>query len=359
MTTSRKSQAGLTLIEFMVSIAIGMLLIAAIATLIANQSSTRADLDKSGRMIENGRYAVRVISEDALLAGYWGELATIDPPTMSPVDPCSTSSSAINDALALHVQGFDSSLTPPACVSNAILQPGTDVLVVRHANPDFTDVITGGAVDFTNKVKEGQVYLQTGLDATGLQFAKKLSVAKVTDANALFNAEDSAAFFSLKKKDRTTVAPLRKVQVHIYFVSKCSVEVSSNNCTNADGGSPIPTLKRLELTVDSDAPVFKKVTIAEGIENLQIDYGVDTDADGAPNGADQNGSTLTEANWPNVMTLKIHLLARTSESSVGYVDDKKYVMGTAGQVGPFNNAYKRHAFVQSVRLVNPIMRRAP
>jgi len=210
--------------------------------------------------------------------------------------------------------------------------------------------------------------LQTGLDATGLQFAKKLSVAKVTDADVLFNAEDSAAFFSLKKKDKTTVAPLRKVHVYIYFVSKCSVEVSNNNCTNADGGSPIPTLKRLELTVDSDAPVFKKVTIAEGIENLQIDYGVDTDVDGAPNGADQNGSTLTEANWANVMTLKIHLLARTSERSPGFTDEKRYVLGTHPEIDPADcslgnaelcKSYKRHAFVQSVRLVNPIMRRAP
>lgn len=350
MATSRNSQAGLTLIEFMVSIAIGMLLIAAIATLIANQSSTRADLDQSGRMIENGRYAVRVIAEDAQLAGYWGELSTVTVPGALP-DPCSVAATDLDAAMGVHVQGYDQTATVfPTCISSRLA--GTDVLVVRHANPDVSDVMTGPAVDFA-KVKAGQAYLQTGLDATGLQFASVLAVA------AGVAATDSTTF-TLKKKDKTTIASPRKVHVHIYYISSCSVQVSGS-CTNGDGGSPIPTLKRVELTVTAGAAAMSSpVTIAEGIENLQVDYGVDTDTDGAPNGSNVNGTTLTTAaGWANVMTLKIHLLARTSEPSVGYVDEKKYVLGTAGEVGPFTNAYKRHAFVQSVRLVNPIMRRAP
>lgn len=352
MTTPRKSQAGLTLIEFMVSIAIGMLLIAAIAMLIANQSGTRRDLDQSGRMIENGRYAVRVIAEDAQLAGYWGELSTVTVPGALP-DPCSVTAADLDAAMGIHVQGYDASATAfPTCISSRLA--GTDVLVVRHADPDHSDLMTGAAVDFA-KVKVGQAYLQTGLDATGLQFASVLAVASGVPGT------DSTTF-NLKKKDKTTIAPPRKVHVHIYYISSCSVEVSGS-CASGDAGNPIPTLKRVDLAVTGGAVAMSSpVTIAEGIENLQVDYGVDSDAtpDGAPNGADLNGTTLTTpADWANVMTLKIHLLARTSEPAVGYVDNKTYAMGTAGSVGPFNNSYKRHAFVQSVRLVNPIMRRAP
>ena len=49
----------------------------------------------------------------------------------------------------------------------------------------------------------------------------------------------------------------------------------------ADGGNPIPTLKMRELTVTGDVAGWSTpVTLAEGIENMQIDYGVDTNGDG-------------------------------------------------------------------------------
>ena len=60
----RHSQRGLTLVEFMVSITIGLLLVAAVATLIASQSSNRAEVDRAGRLIENGRYGIRALADD-------------------------------------------------------------------------------------------------------------------------------------------------------------------------------------------------------------------------------------------------------------------------------------------------------
>ena len=344
-----RHQAGLTLVEFMVSIALGMLLVAAVATLIASQSATRSDVDKSGRMLENGRYAVRTLAEDAQMAGYWGEISTVSAGAALP-DPCSTTVADIDAALGVHVQGYDSSGTTfPTCLSHRLA--GTDVLVIRHADPDGSDVETAGAVDFA-KVKQGQVYLQTGLDATGLQFAHAMAAGS-GDATA------DAASFSLKKKDGTT-AKLRKVLVHIYYISQCSVQ-SGGSCTSGDDGNPIPTLKRVDLTVSAGAVAMSSpITISEGIENLQVDYGIDTTGDGSPDSY-VNGTTLTTGtHWADVMTLKVHLLARTNEVAVGHTDGKSYVMGTHGTYTPSGTAqqYKRHLFVQSVRLVNPVMRRA-
>ena len=42
----RPSQRGLSLIELMISITIGLLILSAMATLFANQSRTRSELDK-------------------------------------------------------------------------------------------------------------------------------------------------------------------------------------------------------------------------------------------------------------------------------------------------------------------------
>ncbi len=349
--TYASRQCGLTLIEFMVSIVIGMLMIAALATLIANQSGTRAEIDKSGRMIENGRYAIQTLANDLQMAGYWGEVSTA--PIVDPAlnhYPCSVAAADITAAMGLHVQGFDSPATLPApgldCVKNH--KPGTDVLVVRRVDPDMSDLESAPGVIDPTKAKAGQVYLQTGL--SGSDFAQVLQAG---------DGSTDAATFSLKKKNGTP-ANLRKVMVHIYYVSKCSVQVGTT-CTGGDNGNPIPTLKRVDLSVAAGATAFSPaVTIAEGIENMQIDYGVDTDGNGSPDGVDVSGAGLTFATWPNAVTVKVHLLARSSEVSPGHVDAKSYALGTAGTVTAASDekGYRRHVFVQSVRLVNPLSRRA-
>ena len=340
---SARRQRGLTLIEFMVSITIGLLMVAAIATLIADQSSNRAEVDRSGRMIENGRYAIRAITDDLLLAGYWGEFNGA-PSTVALAglpDPCSMALADVQAASQLHVQGYNApaSAAVPTCVTDQL--PGTDILVVRHADPSVTAL---GALTV------GQYYIQTGLNAAQTEFFAGIAQGSV-------DAATNAANFPYLKKDKVTAAPVRKMVVRIYYVAKCSVE-SGGSCAAGDNGNPIPTLKMLELGAAGGAPSWgTPVTIAEGIEQLQVDYGMDTNGDGAPDGTDVDGSTLTHANSPDVMALKIYLVARSLEKSAGFVDNKTYQLGTHGTFTPTETAYKRHVFVQSVRLVNPSGRR--
>lgn len=347
----RRSQLGLTLVEFMVSITIGLLLVAAVATLIASQSSNRAEVDRAGRLIENGRYGIRALADDLQMAGYWGELSGV--PTAAALaampDPCALDLATLEAASQLHVQGFNApaSAAVPACLSNQ--RAGTDILVVRRADPDSSALETGGAPDM-GKLVTNQLYIQTGLNPA----ATFASIVRFGDTAA------NAANFTLLKKDKVTRATIRKMVTRIYYVTDCSVEVGGS-CAGADGGNPIPTLKMRELTVTGGVAAWSTpVTIAEGIENMQVDYGVDTNADGAPDGDDVNGDLLTPATWGDVMSVKIHLLARSLERSPEFVDNKTYPLGTAGTITPAGAdlAYKRHVFVQSVRLVNPSARRS-
>lgn len=371
----RLRQSGLTLIEFMVSIVIGMLLIAALATLIANQSSTRAEIDKSGRMIENGRYALQAMASDAQGAGYWGELTSQPSVPASVPDPCSTVLADLQSAMGVPIQGYNSlaaAASAPSCVGTTY-KAGTDILVVRRLDPDMSSVLDGsGDIDISKlTTMAGQLFIQTGMDSSGSTLTSAMGFASATAAT-------NATLFSLKKKVATKAANIRKYIVHIYFISQCSVPVSGS-CTGADSGAPIPTLKRVELTTASGAPAFTTVTLAEGIENLQLDYGVDTDSDGSPN-IYSNGTAcaagdttctaavvaatlvvpFTANDWANVTAIKMYLLARSGQKTAGFTDDKSYAMGTAGSASAPSGeeAYKRHMFVQAVRIVNPGIRRA-
>jgi type IV pilus assembly protein PilW len=353
---SLRHQRGMTLVEWMVAITIGLILLAGLTTLIVQQSSTQAELEKSSRQIENGRYAMQLLNEDIQMAGYYGEfskVSTLAVPGSLP-DPCLIAVSSIEPAMVFPVQGYDSLATGlSTCIAAANHVPGTDILVVRRVEPTLLTLAAAAAA------AGGQVYLQSGLTDSGLEFSKKLGTG--TDASG-------TSVFTLFNRDGTTLASLRKFLVHIYFISPCNVMSGATCSSSDDGGKPIPTLKMMELSASGATTVMSTTPLVEGIENMQIDYGIDTTGDGAPDGQFV-ATPPAVAGWASLVALRVHLLARNNESSAGYVDPKTYGMGynsggTAQTVTPTTDSYgnnvrpyKRRLFSQVIRVVNQSSRR--
>ena len=344
---TRCRQSGITLVEWMVSISIGMVLLAGLMVLFSHQSNAQNELQKSSRQIENGRYAMQLLRESIQLAGYYGEYSRVSElavPTVLP-NPCTTAVTDLSAALPFPIQGYDApgAGLPADLASCPLLAAnhldGTDILVIRHAD---VEPLAGG-------LDAGRVYFQSGLTASKLLLNYVLGVAS--------GGAIDTALFNLKKKDDTT-APVRKYNVHIYFVSPCSVPANGSTCSGGntdDGGESIPTLKRIELSVAGGAPKFSTVSLVEGIENMQIDYGFDTTADGSPDSYAKDAATV--AQWANVMALRVHLLARNNERSGGYQDSKNYNLGLAGTTVATGDAFKRHVFSQLIRVINSSARR--
>ena len=62
-----------------------------------------------------------------------------------------------------------------------------------------------------------------------------------------------------------TLAAIRYLQIHIYFVAN-----------NDQAGDGIPTLKRVEIGNQGGTLAPLTVPLVEGVENLQMEYGLDT-----------------------------------------------------------------------------------
>lgn len=337
----RARQNGLSLVELMVSITVGLILLAGITALIVQQSGIRDELEKSSRQIENGRYAMQILNDDIRHAGFYGQYASLSAPPSTLPDPCATALADLDPAMTLPIQGYDSPATVPAplsaCLPDANHVAGTDILVVRRADTiDDIDLSTAVA---------GQVYLQT----TPMAY---VMVIGPDPTPAIPSA------YTLKKKNGTTAEKLHKYFVHIYFLSPCNQPAGGGaTCTGStdDNGRPIPTLKRLELGVAGGATAFGVVPLVEGIENFQLDYGIDATSDGSPDS--DAAAPASTADWANVMAVRVNLLARNNDPTAGHQDTKTYHLGMAGAVGPFNDAYKRHAYSKLVRAINPSGRR--
>jgi type IV pilus assembly protein PilW len=316
---------GFSLIELMISITIALILTAGIGYVIMSTSNTRKELDRMNRQIENGRYAMQVLTDDLSHAGHFGRLYEFPATPGTLPNPCDMTASTLRSAVALPVQGYDEA-KPTATECNTVItdyKTGTDVLVVRRASSVETDI---DDIDDSENAK--RVFIQSAA----------LSYKVDTGENT--------GTFTLKKKNHTDLIEPRAYVVHIYWIN------TSNQ------------LMMRELDATSSATTFTSVPIADGIEDLQLDYGIDStgpDLDDEHAGADPDGNpdsysvcaACTTANWENVTTIRINLLARNPEKSAGYSDSaKEYSMGLKGMVGPFSDGYRRHAYQGLARLNN-------
>lgn len=360
---------GFSLVEFMIAITIGLFLVAGLVYLIAETSRSRAEMERSSRQIENGRYALDRISEDLRHAGFFSEFfcllkdtggvacqAVTIPPfpgTTADAAPCTTTVANLQNGMALSVQGYEGVVSLgvyPELAACPVLaddyEANTDILIVRRAATTSIEVAALPA--------DNQAYIQTTArdykiytGANKAQFADPLGLKRQT-ANSTVDVD----------------APVRRYVVRIYFVSKCNAfAAGQTKCTAAaDNGVPVPTLKMLELGPGPNATTaaFTLVALAEGIEQLQFDYGIDGGNDGIADGALSACNPCTTAQWSNVVSVQVNLIARNTETSPSYSDDKTYKLGETFPVytpAAGVRQYRRHAYTGMVRLNNVAMRR--
>jgi type IV pilus assembly protein PilW len=326
----------------MIGITIGLLVLAATTTLFVANSRARQEREKTSQQIENGRYASQLLTGDLRLTGYYGEFSptVLATPATLP-DPSATDVASLTSAMALPIQGYDDGAGLPAGLTTLLtdLRAGTDVLVVRRTSACVAGATGCDAID-TSKY----TYFQTTLCQNQIsnlpaasQFLIGTTEATFTSSNpAVTGAASPPAF--LAKKDCATPAVQRGYYTRIYFVA--------NDNQPGDG---IPTLMVAEL----GAGAFAVSPIVAGIEQLQLEYGLDTDGDGTPD--TYTGAPANAGAWRQVTAVKVHVLARNLQTSGGFTDTRTYVLGlnSAGAnnvFGPYNDGYKRHAYSTTVRL---------
>lgn len=226
-------------------------------------------------------------------------------------------------------------------------RPSTDVLVVRYAD-------------------NGAMVTPASISGTNAQFLQVSACAK-DSVGKPFVVDTGAAVgnFVLRAKDCATVRDVRPLTSRVFFVADCHI------CTGANADT-IPTLKMLDMQGNS----MVEVSLVEGIENLQIEYALDRmDSSGAYTSPDGIVDTwgvkagaisddcATGYCWQNVMEVSVYLLARNTEATPGNSDDRSYLMGSdpvadLKTVATADKVFKRHAFVETMRVSNASIRRA-
>lgn len=315
---------GFSLVELMVAITIGLIILAAVSAMFVSSKRSYSTQDRLARLQENARFAMQFMTRDIRMAGYSG--CAKDIPNINNVSGIG----GLNIALeGIDNSGGTSTWLPSAAAKPAGINDGTDAFAIRAGDSSQITSLTSAMESEADFLP---VASTTGLNGNDIVLVADCSNADVLQITAVNSPLLEHAVNLGKLYD--TSAQVMKFYTRIYYVKD-----------RADG---TPALFLIENGNEQE--------LVEGVEDLQILYGVDTDADGAPNVYKKAGDV--GAAWGSVKSVRIGMLVRTPNDkdidpdirSSYDVNGNTFTVPT--DAGGNRDRYQRRVFQTTVQLRN-------
>ncbi len=294
--TFSRNQQGLTLVEMMVAMTIGLVLLGGIITVLSSSQSTYRVNEAMARLQENARYAFQLLSRDIRMAGYRG---------------CAGDGVAVTNVLEdatgflwrldQPLEGFEATgangWTPalPAGVISS-QQGGRDIIAVRGVEGTGTNILSHPSDSAGLSIPSG-----SGLEINDTVLVSNCQGAAIFQVTGISTSggQDTIEHDGGTGKPNSTAAlgrtftggEMARIGTRIYYIR-----------LNPRG---IPALywRRGGNTEE----------LVEGIENLQIQYGEDANGDRA---ADIYRTADQVADWEAVVSVRIDLLVQSVEDGI-------------------------------------------
>ena len=333
--------AGVSLIEVMVAIVIGLFLLGGVTQVYLVSKQTYRFQEDLARLQESGRFALEILSKDLRMAGYIG---------------CTTAAAFANAIAGAPgdwrfdfshaIYGYDNGPTGFPSEFQTDAHSGTDALVVMRGDSEQsylvkTQASATAAIELAtaHNLAQGDTVLVTDCTQSALFRKSGTSTSDVEHATGTncdarlggtYDCDDVSTAINYSYGPDARVMG---TSIKAYYVG--------------DSEQPnVPALFRERLLASGGTQAEELV---QGVENMQVLYGVDTDAtpDGVANQYKAAG-TVTSTEWPNVVSVRIALLMRSanevaSSPQTYWYQDASHTPG---------DRYLRREFATTVRLRN-------
>lgn len=324
---------GFGLTEMLVATTIALFLVAAAVTAVAHARRAYRAAEESARLQETARLALRSVESDLRMAGYWGrhnratDVTNAAAPGSAPagfsatqaarIDCCGGPGSNWAIDLGATVRATNGGYAAACPAYQGAPQPGSDTLTMRRAAEQEPD-----------SFQRDRVYLQSDR-MHGTLFVPQPGCLSPRNAACL-----PAGYLPQSSESH-------QLAVHTYYVAARSTQRSD-----------LPSLRRKVFGNVNAASVSDAVTdeeLAAGIEDLQVQLGLDTDADGRVDRSVDPGPLPPGA---AVLAVTLWLRVRTEDPGDAEPSGRTYrYAGTNFTPGP-GDRYRRIVLSRTVHLRN-------
>lgn len=311
------NQKGFTIVEVMVALTLGLILTAGLIQIFVSNQRSFALTGASARVMESGRMSTELLSRAIRNADYWGCSGGVEN-AVNNLDPNGPGYDTATLGFGEGLEGTDNhsgSIAPLAADGTPLALDGTDSFIVRGV---------GGA----NDVKIDKVMVQPS------------AVLQVTDSSWI-NDGDILFITDCRGGDIFQATNVNNNGNVVHNSGNNSPgNYNPGNCTNGGnahclsqvydegaaiylpyfeqyyigtGASGEPALfLRTGLMTGANIGNVSDIELIEGIEDMQILYGEDTDGDA---GANKWGDA-SSVNMPDVVAMRVSLLSRSVDDNV-------------------------------------------
>jgi len=304
----RNKQQGFSLTELMVAMVIGLIVLAGVSSVMVSNKKTYTAQDSLARMQENARAAMLIMTRDLRNVGYWG----CNPEPENVVNLLNGAASSFYFDNSRPLEGSEAGGIFYPSGAPMVLAPApranTDVLMIRGLDtaspvgiaspmPNESQVIkivensglVEGEIVMLADCNSGDIFQITEVDDTSPSedHLKHMTGTAHTPGNRVYGNPPGSKL----TKSYGTDATIMRYMAHAYYI--------------APGASGEPSLFR--QTVTAGAPQSQE--LVEGIENLQVLYGVDTDNDKIAD-VYARANLVGAASWNNVVSVRFGIIAR-------------------------------------------------
>lgn len=302
-------QKGITIIEIMVALALSLIILAGVMHIFLNNKQTYRVQEAFARLQENGRFAMQFITKDLRMAGYVGCGGKISSPNnIADLVPPNGTADEVAMFSASGIEGFEYSNLPVALSDSVTLTvtdvvAGTDIVRIKRAASTGARLTGNMTSDNANVQLDGTTAL--GLfqpdDYLFISDCEKADIFVANNVSAADNKITIAHSNSVNLDNKLSKAYQDDAEVYKFINSTYYIK------TNTHGE---PALFRRSLI---NAGNLTDEELVEGVEDLQLLYGEDTDDDASPNMyVDSNSVT----DWNNVVAVRIEIQARSLDDNL-------------------------------------------
>lgn len=327
-------QSGISLVEILVSLVISLFLLGGIIQVYLGNTSTYKFANALSQVQENGRFAMDTISQDLRAAGDWGcinfnplNVTTINNTTITNINntlvPQGGFVAAIHDFIT-NTPIRATNNTGGLNTSDTITISGSKPGQVNISSPFSTPAQTFVTVNRTNPFIVGDLALIARCGPNDLLIPAEADIFRVTGVDTVNSRLNHATTLSQQYQNDAVIQRLQTVTYSI-----------------GAGTAAQPALFRADNGTNQE--------LIEGVQDMQILYGVDTNSDTYAN---QYVTSNNVASFRSVVSIRVMLLVRSTEN---FVTDQP-------QVVPFNGAADanpgdrriRQVFISTIALRNRV-----
>ncbi len=373
---------GFSLVELLVAITIGAIILGGAITLFVNNRDTYKTTNELSRLQETARYALGMMVKDIRMAGYFGCADRLDTVTdntgaaagdlWNPTNPIEGWEGGVaGNYLPSNVAGVPGAGGAGfgSFVDNIADNPGTtdgddgwvlalgglvpDSITLRYLAGSMNDAVgAAGTLDYqvTLDASNGASSVITVDSAVGFSVNQVAAISDCGGSDVFqidavntgppATVEASALSRGYNAVSNPMIAPFVGVRYYIGANGR-----SPNPTTD-----PYPSLYRAIVTPGGLAEAPQE--LFEGIESLQLLYGEDTNADGAP---DSYANADSIGSWTNVVSVQLSILVRTIDqqgrADASNIDTNTYPLNNV-VFDPVNDRRRRRVFTTTIMVRN-------